>query len=235
MSYRYELHCHSKEGSACSKISALDLVKFYQDYGYSGLCLTDHFTGNPTISEEYSWETRVKRFYDIYENAREEGLKTGFQVFFGLEYAVVGEPGNLTNIKGSHHLILGLDKDWWLEREFIFRMPPVKTFAAIREAGGFLIHAHPFHEAKWIEHISLFPSSHEAVEVVNGHLPPELNARALAYAQSYGLLQVAGTDTHAAVTDFPLCGVETETLCNTIHELIKAIREGAARPFSQKY
>lgn len=46
MAYRYELHCHTNEGSKCSDISIKEMFRLYEEMGYSGICITDHFT-NP--------------------------------------------------------------------------------------------------------------------------------------------------------------------------------------------
>ena len=43
MWYRYETHMHSREGSACGKDSAADMVRAYHAAGYAGAVLTDHF------------------------------------------------------------------------------------------------------------------------------------------------------------------------------------------------
>lgn len=231
MGYRYELHCHSKEGSACSAFPARDLPHFYHHHGFDGLVLTDHFSGNSALSDELSWSERVNRFYDIYESAREVGEKIGCKVFFGMEYSLLRMPGQLRRVTGNDFLILGLEKNWWLAQENVFYLPPVQAFDRIREAGGFIIHAHPFLEESWVECIRLLPRSVDAVEVINGHLPPIVNDRAEAYARSYGLLETAGTDTHGPSEGYPLCGVETRTPCQTVQDLIQAIRAKRSRPF----
>ena len=47
--YKYELHMHTKEGSACGKTSGADMVDFYIENGYAGMVVTDHFYhGNTT-------------------------------------------------------------------------------------------------------------------------------------------------------------------------------------------
>ncbi len=50
MWYRYETHMHSREGSACGRSSAADMVRAYHAAGYAGAVLTDHFIfGNTAV------------------------------------------------------------------------------------------------------------------------------------------------------------------------------------------
>ncbi len=231
MSYRYETHCHSAEGSACSVISIRDMVHLYHENGYSGLCIADHFSGNSALSDELTWKERVQKHWDICEEGRREGEKLGFKVFFGMEYSLIRYPGQLRRILGNDFVLLGLDKEWWMEQEGIFDLPPVECFRKIREAGGFIIHAHPFLEAPWVDYIRLLPRSVDAVEVINGPMNPKNNESARIYAETYGLLKTAGTDLHRKEDAVYMSGVECDTPCDTVQELICAIREGRATPF----
>jgi hypothetical protein len=61
--YKYETHAHTSEVSRCSRISAVDLVRFYKGIGFSGLCITDHFlNGNTTVPKDLSWSERIELF-----------------------------------------------------------------------------------------------------------------------------------------------------------------------------
>lgn len=231
MGYRYETHCHCAQGSACSEISIKDMVHLYHENGYSGLCITDHFSGNSALSDDLTWKERIERHWEIYEEGRKEGEKLGIKVFFGIEYSLVRFPGQLRRILGNDFVLLGLDKAWFLEQEGIFDLPPVETFQKIRAAGGFVIHAHPFLEAPWVDYIRLLPRSVDAVEVINGPMYPPNNESARQYAETYGLLKTAGTDLHKADDARFMSGVETDAPCETVQDLIAAIREGRAKPF----
>jgi len=65
MAYRYETHCHTSECSACGAMPAAELIKFYKRAGYSGLCITDHFTGNSALPEDMPWADRVNFFFQV--------------------------------------------------------------------------------------------------------------------------------------------------------------------------
>ncbi|MFP4662053.1 MAG: histidinol phosphatase, partial [Halanaerobiales bacterium] len=89
--FKYEIHTHTAEGSKCSSISAVELVHFYKEMGYSGICISDHFlNGNTTVPEEISWTERIELFCRGYEKAYTEGRKVGLDVFFGWEYSFRG-------------------------------------------------------------------------------------------------------------------------------------------------
>ena len=50
--YRYELHCHTAKVSACSRLSAREMVDLYLANGYDGIFVTDHFlNGNTTVDK----------------------------------------------------------------------------------------------------------------------------------------------------------------------------------------
>lgn len=79
----------------------------------------------------------------------------------------------------------------------------------MHQDGAFIIHAHPFRERDYIDHIELFPRDVDGVEIVNGaHLKqPETNDRAKIYAMMYGLPGTAGSDSHH-LQGLPGSGVE---------------------------
>ena len=41
--YKYELHMHTSEGSACARNTGAEMVDFYANMGYAGMVVTDHF------------------------------------------------------------------------------------------------------------------------------------------------------------------------------------------------
>lgn len=129
---------------------------------------------------------------------------------------------------------MGLSKEWWKEQSDYFELPINDQLDRVRNAGGFIIHAHPFAEAPWIECIRLFPRKEDAVEIFNGGCGREINERAYMYAESYGLLMTGGTDTHSG-HEKNFCGIETDTECYNVHDIVDAIREKRAHPFSQMH
>ena len=186
--YRYDLHVHTKEGSACGRSTGAEMAEMYAREGYTGFVVTDHFyTGNTAVPRELPWEEWVDRFCQGYRNAKKRGDELGLDVFFGWEFGLGG---------GTEFLTLGLGEDWLLANPDVCRMDPAVYSTKVHEAGGFLIHAHPVLEASYVPCIRLFPRLVDAVEVLNAPKGDFINARAAEYALAYDLTQTAGSDSH---------------------------------------
>jgi hypothetical protein len=229
MPYLYELHCHTQEGSGCSRFPVEDVAAFYRHMGYSGFCITDHFTGKTTLEDSVPWKERIGHFYNIYLKAKAQADKIGLSAFFGIEYSYAPDPARYREVTGNDFLLFNLSREYYLEHPDLFTGNITDDFTRIRGDGGFIIHAHPFLETRG-GIIRLLPRYVDAVEVING--PPDSlrNRCAKFYAASYNLPETAGSDchgTHVAV----MAGVETEKPCGTISELVTAIRERQAAPF----
>lgn len=218
MGYRYETHLHTCEGSACASASAAQMARIHKELGYTGIFVTDHFfNGNTAVPRELPWRERVHLFCLGYERAREEGERIGLDVFFGFEYGV----------HAADFLVYNLDEEWLIQHEDIDRMDARRAFALMRQSGGFIIHAHPFRERDYIDHIELFPRDVDGVEIVNGaHLKqPEMNDRARIYAMMYGLPGTAGSDSHH-LQALPQSGVELPRKVAQPTDYLQMIRTG---------
>lgn len=218
MGYRYETHMHTSEGSACGKSTAAEMVRAHKQLGYTGVFVTDHFfNGNCAVSRELPWAEKVERFCRGYENAKAEGEKIGLDVFFGFEYG----------IHQIDFLVYNLDKEWLLAHPDIDKWDPRKAFAAMHEGGGFIIHAHPFRERDYIDHIQLFPRDVDGVEVFNGAQrgEPWMNERAEIYAMMYNLPKTAGSDSHSVAAIYG-SGVETEVPIKTATDYLDLMKSG---------
>jgi hypothetical protein len=228
MSYRYDLHCHTREGSKCSDMSISGIVDLYRENDYAGICITDHFTNpmNP-LPDDAPWSERVMLSYDIYRKVKVEGERCGLHVFFGIEYSLTPDIEHPSKATGTDLLFLNLEVGWLMENKDAFRGETRDLCACIRNAGGYIIHAHPMLG----EELRLFPHCVDAVEVINGGVTKACNDNAKAYAQMYGLVEIAGTDIQR-YDQQTMAGMETDTPCTTIEELVSAIKTGHAKPFS---
>ncbi len=217
--YLYELHTHTAECSKCASICAEDLVKFYHEQGFDGICITDHFlNGNTTIPQCYSYKERIKRFTTGYNRAKEMGDQLGIQVFFGWEYGH----------GGMDLLTYGLDIDWLLDNPHIMDISIGEYCNLVRDSGGYIVHAHPFREASYIDHIRLFPRHVDAVEAFNARRSDFENDMAKHYARSYDLPMMAGSDNHWGHQ--PRLGAMAFNKKQTdITELIKNIIDGKGK------
>ncbi|PWM41045.1 MAG: histidinol phosphatase [Clostridiales bacterium] len=185
--FLYELHAHTAEASKCASMPGKELAKLYHEKGYAGIAVTDHFyQGNTAVDRDLPWEEWVDRFCRGYENVRDEGKKYGLQVFFGWEYCD----------QGTEFLTYGLEKSWLLKHPELAEIKLADYCRLIHEAGGILVHAHPFRQRNHIKMIRLLPNLTDAVETVNKTNEPRANFLADQYADNFGLKKVGGTDFH---------------------------------------
>ena len=74
MKYRYDLHVHTKESSACGQSTAAEMVDMYKSEGYTGIVITDHFhNGNTSVNRQLEWDEWVSTYTQSYENAKKRG------------------------------------------------------------------------------------------------------------------------------------------------------------------
>ncbi len=214
--YLYETHLHTSEASACSIITGAEQVRAYKEAGYTGIIVTDHFfNGNTAIPSNFSWEKRVDLFCKGYENAKEEGDKIGLSVFFGWE----------SNYKGTEFLIYGLDKEWLKDHPEMINWSIEEQYYNVHEAGGYVVHAHPFRMRSYIREIRLYPEFVDAVEVYNlGNDSKDFDKKAVAYAKKHNLPEFAGTDSHGL--DKRYNGMGFKKPLDSIQDFISCIKSG---------
>ncbi len=218
MKYMYETHLHTCQSSACGWTKGRDYVPYYQDMGYAGIIVTDHFfRGNTAVKKHLPWHERVNQFCIGYEDAREAGEKAGFSVFFGWE----------ENYQGDEYLIYGLDKQWLLTHPEAERYTRWQQFDAVHKAGGCVVQAHPFRDREYLSAIHLSTGCVDAVEGYNAGNDLNHDILAVHYAKLLGLPVTAGSDMHQINhrPDELLMGVVFDQPLNSIHDYVKAIRE----------
>lgn len=220
MTYLYETHLHTCQGSACGKSTGAEHARFYSDLGYAGIIVTDHFTGgNTAVPRLLPWRERVELFCAGYEDALAEGQKRGLAVFFGWEQ----------NYDGDEYLVYGPDKAWLLAHPDIEHWTRAKQLEEIHRAGGAVIQAHPFRERDYIKYVLLGLKYCDGIEVANTGNRPVDDLRARAYADAYGLLTTAGSDNHHSANAVPekLMGVAVETPLGSALDFARRIRQRA--------
>ena len=217
MPYRYETHLHTCETSACGVTSARDYIPFYQDMGYHGIFVTDHFFGgNTAVSQRLPWQEQVHAFCAGYEAAWNEGQRRGFQVLFGWEQAY----------DGDEYLVYGLDKAWLLAHPEVKRWSRAEQFAQAHQYGGCVVQAHPFRDRSYIRRIHLNIACVDGAEVFNAANPMEVNVQAYRYAKNLGLSMLAGSDIH--YLPWPtMSGVVFDTPLTGEHDFAARVRDRA--------
>ncbi len=214
--YKYELHSHTSQSSICSSISGAALVCLYKKLGCEAICVTDHFfNGNTTVPINISWKKQVDLLFSGYEDALNEGKKIGIKVFFGWEYS----------FNGTDYLTYGLDKNWLMKNRNCLNLTVKDYCSLVKNDGGYIVHAHPFREADYIDMIRLNPGDVDAVETYNANRTAQENERALWYSDDYNLTSLCGSDIHSKYQKN--IGLMTSTIChNDIHSLIDDMKSG---------
>lgn len=218
--YKYELHMHTSEGSACGKSSGAEMVDFYAANGYAGMVVTDHFYhGNTAPDRALPWQTFVKEYANGYYSAKKAAEGKHFEVFFGVEVRGKGS---------DEYIILGPSPEWYADHPELRDSVGTEFLSVVRGAGAFVIHAHPYRERSYMlrKTIPLFPDYVDAIEVRNCGNLIEFDRRALEYARELDLPMTGGSDNHnASITDPSLSGIALPSRVSTLPELIDAIRE----------
>lgn len=226
--YKYEPHLHTSEGSTCASSTGAEMARAHKAAGYDGIFVTDHFfNSSTTVPRELPWEERIDLYCKGYENALAEGERIGLAVFFGVEWT----------IRGADLLIYNKDKQWLKCNEYLLTEADERElFFEVRKTGGFIVHAHPFREADYIPHISLYPHDVDAVEIINTRNSDPLfggntifNDRAEMYAKMYGLAGTGGSDTHNA-SQIVGGGIMVPEKINTPEDYLRQIRNGSVIP-----
>ena len=217
MTYLYETHLHTSQGSACGVSGGREYIEKYLDLGYTGIIVTDHFFGgNCAVDRSLPWGRWVEAFCRGYEEAREEGARRGLDVFFGWEQT----------FDGDDYLVYGLDKEWLLEHSEARRWNRKQQFDEVRRYGGCVVQAHPFRQAYYINCVHLSSGCVDAVEIANGGNEPSCDALARLYSEKLGLPATAGSDRHNAENVRPdtVFGVYLDKKMESIGDYVKAIR-----------
>jgi hypothetical protein len=221
MSCLYETHLHTCQGSACGVSRGREYIRRYKDLGYSGLIITDHFfNGNSAIDRSLPWEKWVNLFCRGYEEARDEGVRRGMDVFFGWE----------ETFGGDDYLVYGLDREWLLKHPEVQNWTRKVQFETVRQYGGCVVQAHPFRQHYYISRIHLSSGCVDGVEAANGgNMEQSYDALAWVYAKKLALPVTAGSDIHAAMDVRPetVFGVYLDKKMKIIGDYVEAVKQNA--------
>jgi hypothetical protein len=218
--FLYETHLHTCEGSACGVSAGADYIQRYIDRGFTGIIVTDHFFNSNCMAERrLPWAEWVNRYCEGFENAREEGVRRGFDVFFGWE----------ETFDGDDYLIYGLDKEWLLEHPELVRWTREEQFKEVHKYGGCVVQAHPFRQHHYIHTVHLAPYFIDAVEAANaGNHDSSYDALAYEFARILELPAVAGSDIHDVndMVSFEPYGVELKQKLASISDYVRILLAG---------
>lgn len=214
MSYKYELHCHTKEVSVCAVTPVAELVKAYKDAGYSGIVLTDHYSPMTfTITELFNKKKAMDHYLKAYREAKKYETED-FTVLLGMElrfYATVND-----------YLVYGVTEEMLYELPFLLKTYIKRASKLLRERGCLFLQAHPFR--KLITRAD--PQHLDGVEVFNGKASEEANNLSLEWAKSINApVMTSGSDCHRE-TGVALGGIITKEPIKSNDDLIRILKSG---------
>lgn len=213
---KFDLHCHTKEGSLDSKVPAREFADRFIERGYDGFMIADH--------NSY----KGCRAWDAIKN---EPKYRSFTVIRGIEY----------DTKDAGHVLIVMPDDVYLGIFTIRGMRLRKTIKLVHKFGGIIGLAHPFGAAgssamrfKLMD-MDLVDQL-DFIETFNTCEAPLSNELAKALADKYGLPGFAGSDSHVTeyigmaatiintVNGTDICnGLTAQITCN--NDLIAAVQQ----------
>ncbi|MCC8017967.1 MAG: PHP domain-containing protein [Lachnospiraceae bacterium] len=192
---RFDMHCHTKEGSLDGKILLRDYVLRLKELGYDGMMITDH-------NSYKAWRH--------YTRNRKDPAFADFTILKGIEYDTCD----------AGHILVVMPENVRLPILEMRGLPVRLLIEIVHVFHGILGPAHPAGE----KYLSICNSKiyhkhpdilkeFDFMETYNSCISPEANRRAAALAEQYGLPGTGGSDAHRldciglAFTDFaePVC------------------------------
>ena len=212
--FKTELHCHSKDVSACARVDVETIVKRYLENGYSTIVLTNHFNeGTYYHHNSKSWN----EFIDVYVNGYKKLVECAngrLNVLFGMELRFSD------NI--NDYLVFGITEEFVRNNEFFYNLNPEKFHNIAKENNMLFIQAHPFRH-----NMTIVNEKHlDGIEVFNGHMGHNSNNDiAEIWADKYNLIKTSGTDFH--YPDVPInAGIITKDEIKDMDSLVKILKNG---------
>ena len=199
--FKYELHMHTSESSACGKSTVDEMIRKYHSLGFSGAVITNHFFhGNTRIDRALPPEKFVEEFCRPYFEGQKTAKELDFDLLFGIEENIGS---------GKEFLLYGITPQFLYDNTYLFA-PEMNTdpyreemLAAYRReadrCGAVIAFAHPYRDRAYIKDPGFVPnpSAFDAVEVFNLCNRPEDNARAAEVFSGSDKILIAGSDLHS--------------------------------------
>ncbi len=227
--FKYELHMHTSESSACGKNNIHEMIKKYKAEGYAGAVITNHFFyGNTCIDRTLPPEEFVKQFCAPYFEGLATAKELDFDLLFGIEENLGG---------GKEFLIYGITPQFLLEHTYLFA-PEMNTspyrfkmlecwVTEAKKCGTLIALAHPFRSRAYIKDPDYLPDSslYEAVEVYNYCNTPEDNQKAMDFFADSDKIKISGSDLHS-IEFSQSSGVLLPRRARDENALVEQLREG---------
>ena len=209
---KFDMHCHTKEGSLDGRVGIEDYIRILRDKGFQGMLVTDH----NSYDGYRSWKKER-------ENRKDED---DFIVLKGIEYDTIN----------AGHMLVVMPDGIKLRILEVRGMPVSLLITIVHAYGGILGPAHPCGE-KYMSFggTRLFKKSRDSVmrkldfvETFNACETPESNRAAKELAREYYLPGFGGSDSHKEKC-VGLAYTEFADLITCESDLIRAVKKKSPR------
>lgn len=204
---KFDLHCHTKEGSLDSKVSVKEYADMFIKLGYDGFMITDHNSYRGCLE----WDA-IKNLPE-YEN---------FTVLRGIEY----------DTKDAGHVLIVMPDNVYMGIFKIRGMRLKKTIKLVHRFGGIIGLAHPFgvssSSAMGFKQMDMeLLDKLDFLETFNTCETPNSNFLAKELASKHHLPGFGGSDSHVADYVGMACtDIDATITCN--NDLISAVKQRAS-------
>ena len=196
MQFFVDTHVHTSETSKCGRSTAAEMIAAYKNAGFGAVVISDHFVnGNSVCAGKHApWHTRIDQVLRGYHAACRAGKRLGVHVLLGWEWGH----------QCADYVTTGLPESFLYEHPEIEDMAPPEYCELVHACGGFVIRAHPFRMASYMNGVmpAQYPECVDAIEIVNGgHLlmnRADFDTQAREQCEAYGKIATAGSDAHLA-------------------------------------
>lgn len=206
---KFDMHCHTKEGSIDAKVSIEEYIRQLIEKGFDGMLVTDH--------------NSYKGYHKWLELVKQSKIGHTFTVLKGIEY---------DTSDGGHMLVILPDEVHCKLLE-LRGMSIAKLEKLVHQLGGILGPAHPYGigffalmNNWWVKKHSEIIETFDFIETFNSCTHPLANKKAKLLAHKYKKLQLAGSDAHKKYIVGSACTIFDRTICCN-NDLIRAIKEQA--------
>lgn len=206
---KFDMHCHTREGSMDAHVSIFDYVCILKSKGYGGMLVTDH----NTYDGYHRWVGRIGikpkrmakhplliRKQNKIRKQIEKGvikapskLPRGFVVLKGIEY----------DTKDAGHMIVIMPSSVHLKVFELRGLSVERLIKLVHYYGGIVGPAHPYGE-RYLSYFATMKrkkmlhtvNQFDFIEVFNSCEDKEANLKALYVSRKYGLPGFGGSDSH---------------------------------------
>lgn len=204
---KFDMHCHTKEGSMDGKVPVEEFIGILKDRGFDGMLISDH----NSYKGYRAWRDYVKGY-----------MHKDFVVLKGIEYDTID----------AGHILVIMPEDVKLKILELRGLPVLMLIDIVHRHGGILGPAHPcgerylsiFNTGKYRNRMAVM-KNFDFLEAFNACEDEKSNHMASVVAGQFGKPTFGGSDAHRAdcvglgYTEFP-CPIKCES------DLIACVKTG---------